>query len=246
MKRLLFMFTFILCAAGAFASQDSPLALFNQANGLYSKGQFNKAADIYESILAQSGVNAALYYNLGNSYYRTQRTGRAVLMYERAARLKPRDSDIRFNLNFMRTLVKEPGEPFPEIMFTALNNLISLNELTVLCSALFFLLIFGIIFYTILKQQGILILNIVLVSLVVVFAGWLVIKINQEVLNHEAIVIAGPADVRNGPGSENSVGFTLPEGRKLMILGAKDDWIAVGLKSEGLKGWIEKKYIEEI
>ena len=77
--------------------------------------------------------------------------------------------------------------------------------------------------------------NIIFAVLAVVLCGWLAIKIESEVLTRDAIVVSGPADVRNGPGMENSVGFSLPEGRKVVILGAKDDWSAIGLKSEGQK-----------
>jgi uncharacterized protein YraI len=80
----------------------------------------------------------------------------------------------------------------------------------------------------------------------IVFTGWFFLKLDKEALSREAIVVSGPADVRNGPGEENSVGFTLPEGRKVMVLGAKDSWTAIGLKTEGLRGWLENKYLEEI
>jgi len=245
MKKLILFTSVVLCSCGFVLAADNS-SDFNQANGLYSKGQYEKAASAYENILAGGNSNAALYYNLGNAYYKTQRLGKAVLNFERAARLKPRDNDIRFNLNFLRNIVKEPGEPFPEILLTYINNILSLNEMTVICSLFFFLLIAGVIYYVISKQQKILVFNTFLLTGVIIFSGWLPIKINKEVLSHEAIIVTGSADVRNGPGTENSVGFTLPEGRKVLVLGAKDDWAAIGLKAEGLKGWIEKKYLEEI
>ena len=245
MKKLILFASIVLCACGFVFAADN-FADFNQANDLYSKGQYEQAAAAYENIIAGKTANAALYYNLGNAYYKTQHFGRAVLNFERAMRLKPLDADIRFNLNFLRNMVKEPSEPFPEILLTYINNLLSLNELSVLCSLFYFLLIAGIIIYIVTKQQNALVFNATFLIGVIVFSGWLLIKINKEVLSHEAIIITGSADVRNGPGIENSVGFTLPEGRKVLVLGAKDDWAAIGLKSEGLKGWIEKKYLEEI
>ena len=227
-------------------SDSGAFPAFNQANELYSKGEYEKSAAAYENLASKNGAGTALYFNLGNAYYKTQRYGKSVLNYERAARLSPRDPDVRFNLNFLRNVVKEPPEPFPEIMVTWLNSLISLNELTILCSALFFALMFGLMAALALKRSGIIVFNAVCGLLLVVLSGWLLVKLNMEVFTREAIVVSGPADVRNGPGTENSVGFNLPEGRKVTVLGAKDDWAAIGLKSEGLKGWIEKKYLEEI
>jgi len=247
MKKIFVGLFLLLVSASVFAAaKGDSLLLLNQGNDLYARGQYDKAAGVYENLLAQKELNASLYYNLGDAYYKTQRYGRAVACFERAARLKPRDPDIRFNLNFLRTFVKEPVEPFPEILLTSLNNQLSLNELTALCSVFYFLLVLGIIFYTLSKQQGFLIFNLACLLAVLVLSGWLFVKYDREVSSREAIVILGPADVRNGPGFENSVGFTLPEGRKVAVLGGKDDWAAVGLKNEGLKGWLEKKYLEEI
>lgn len=246
MKNIFLLLAIMTWSACACAAADGYLPIFNQANDLYAKGHYEKAAGLYEDLVSKGQANAALYYNLGNAYFKTQKYGRAVLSFERAARLKPRDPDIRFNLAFLRAMVKEPGEPFPEIIVTSLDNLISLNELTVLSSVSFFLLISGLILYMALKQRGMIVFNAVCAAAVILCAGWLFVKIDLETLSREAIVTAGPADVRNGPGAENSVGFSLPEGRKVMVLGGKDDWAAIGLKSEGLKGWIEKKYLEEI
>lgn len=246
MKKIIFLITVIFCAPGAFAAQTAGLTLFEKANELYAQGQYDKAAGVYETVIQQNGPDAFLYYDLGNAYYKTQRYGKAVACFERAARLKPRDPDIRFNLNFLRTIVKEPGEPFPEIIISSLNGLLALNELTLICSVCYFMLFLGVILYIATKRQDVLILNIILAVLVVILFGWFLLKLDREVLTREAIVVAGPAEVRNGPGTENSIGFSLPEGRKVMMLGSKDGWSAIGLRIEGLKGWLETKYLEEI
>jgi tetratricopeptide (TPR) repeat protein len=245
MKRI-FLLAFFAAVAGAAYASEPPLGLFNEANTLYAKGQYAQAASAYEALASSGEANAELYYNLGNAYYKTQRYGRAVLSMERAARLDPRDPDIRFNLGFLKTFVKEPGEPFPEIILTSLNGLCTLNELAAACSALLFIFCGSVMLYTALKRQSFLMLTLASACLLVVFSGWFVLKVNAEVWTREAIVVSGPADVRNGPGAENSVGFSLPEGRKVEVLGGNDGWAAIGLRSEGLKGWIEKQYLEEI
>lgn len=245
MKKLIFALIIIGSALTVNAKENLP-ADFSRANDLYAKEQYGQAIALYDGLLEQSGPDAAVYFNLGNSYYKTQKYGKAMLSFERALRLKPRDSDIRFNADFVRTLVKEPPENFPESAVSALNGLVTLNELTLLCSGLFLLLIIAIAFYTLSRNQTALLLCVISSTALIVFSGWLLLKADKEALSREAIIVSGPADVRNGPGEENSVGFTLPEGRKVMILGAKDSWTAIGLKTEGLKGWLENKYLEEI
>jgi hypothetical protein len=51
---------------------------------------------------ADAAYSAASLYNLGNSYARAGKPGMAVLNYERAALLAPKDPDIEANLNYVR------------------------------------------------------------------------------------------------------------------------------------------------
>ena len=44
------------------------------------------------------------HYNLGNACFKAGRLGEAVLWYERALRLAPRDADIRANLHYVEQL----------------------------------------------------------------------------------------------------------------------------------------------
>ena len=70
---------------------------FKAANQLYDAGKFAEAAAAYEKIEPKT---AHVYYNLGNAWFRQGKLGLAVLNYERARRLAPRDPDILANLKF--------------------------------------------------------------------------------------------------------------------------------------------------
>jgi tetratricopeptide (TPR) repeat protein len=83
---------------------------FLNAIRLYREGQFKPAADEFLKI-AQTGVrNGKLFYNLGNTYLKIGKLGHSILWYERALKLIPNDPDLKFNLNFARTLVKDKRE----------------------------------------------------------------------------------------------------------------------------------------
>lgn len=73
-----------------------------------------------------------LYYNLGNSYYRTDNITRAVLNYERALLLAPGDADIRFNLQMARSKTIDKITPKSEMFFVtwykSLVNLASVDQ----------------------------------------------------------------------------------------------------------------------
>lgn len=234
------------CGATYCAPESNSLASFNKANDLYQKENYSQAIQQYESILNSGQSNPELYYNLGNSYFRMHQPGRALLNYERGLMLSPRDADIKINIAFVRTALNLQEEGLSEQFLEWLNNLMTLNELAAFCSSLWILLCAGVIVYLFLKLRRIYWLNLSLLAAVIVFGGLLALKIDRQVKTQWAVVIAGPVEARNGPGFDNTVGFTLPEGKKVSVLGLKDEWAAVGLRSEGLKGWVEKKYLEQI
>ena len=124
---LILLCTFITgCTSGKLHSEL--IQLYKQANQLYEKKEYPKAAEVYE-IIASKVRNGNVYYNLGNTYFKLGQRGKAILYYERARQLMPRDKDIRGNLRYAISLNKDKQfAPFNSI----LNNLITINELTVL------------------------------------------------------------------------------------------------------------------
>jgi hypothetical protein len=93
--------TATLCAAQHKARQ------FITALEAYKSGDYPAAVAGLEAI-AQSGVsNGALYYNLGNAHLKNGELGRAILWYERSAKLIPGDPDLMFNLEYARSLSQD-------------------------------------------------------------------------------------------------------------------------------------------
>jgi tetratricopeptide (TPR) repeat protein len=99
---------FVLGAWGR--AEESPLPLFEQGNVAYQKGDFVAARDLYEKTVAEGWGGAALFYNLGNTYFRLGQWGRARLWYERAWREDRRDEDIRYNRDLVRRQVGDMEE----------------------------------------------------------------------------------------------------------------------------------------
>lgn len=86
---------------------------FEEAGALYAAGDYAKAADACEQLIKSSGPTAARLFNLGNARYRLGQYGPAILAYERAALLAPRDNAIAANLKLAREAAKTP-EPVPQ------------------------------------------------------------------------------------------------------------------------------------
>jgi tetratricopeptide (TPR) repeat protein len=82
---------------------------FEAANAAFAEGRFADARAGFAEIAA-SAPSVAVLYNLGNAAFRDGRIGEAVLSYERALLLAPRDPDTRANLRQVR---KAAGLPEP-------------------------------------------------------------------------------------------------------------------------------------
>ncbi len=81
--------------------------VFAHGNALYEQGDYEGAIEQYSSLVDKGVTDTDLYYNLANSYYKTGDFGRAVLFYERARRLAPRDRDVRENLALVRAQLRD-------------------------------------------------------------------------------------------------------------------------------------------
>jgi tetratricopeptide (TPR) repeat protein len=101
---------------------------FEQANRQFNAGDFAAAAASYEQILAAAGARATVLYNLGNSYQRLEQYGHAILAYERARLLTPRDPDLLANLALARKAAAAFEENGDHPRLDAAVNYLSRNE----------------------------------------------------------------------------------------------------------------------
>ncbi len=113
---------YLLGAGVLFASE------FDDANRQFKTGDFAGAAAAYENILTQEGPRAAVYYNLGNTYQSLKRYGPAILAYERARLLIPRDPDLLANLALARKAAAAVEETGRNPRLEAVLGYLSRNE----------------------------------------------------------------------------------------------------------------------
>lgn len=86
----------LLLALPALAA--GPTVTLQTANRAFAEGRYQKAASDYETLIARRGDSAPLLFNLGNAYLRQRKLAPALLAYERARLLAPRDGAIAENL----------------------------------------------------------------------------------------------------------------------------------------------------
>lgn len=243
----------LLCATGsAFAAQRVPVTgpdaagdagALARAARAYEVGRLADALTEYETLVRSHPADPALSYNLGNTYWRLGQRGKAILWYERARRLAPRDGDTRFNLALARSSLtdEEPGwgEAFDRILTPRELAWVSVLLLWGLCltAGLALILEWPWAKWGSVVRWGL--------PLLIVLAGWAGIRAHD--LNRRWAVVAVPtAEVRSGPGDQFPVGYTAPEGQRALILNRRPGWIELGIPSKSLKGWVTESAVEAI
>lgn len=110
MKRYSVFFLLLACLTASMIG-SARASLFTQANNAYLKGRYRQAASLYQELVQKTGISAELLDSLADSYAASGQTGLAVLNYERALRLAPRNAIIQTDLQQLR---KEIGLLRPE------------------------------------------------------------------------------------------------------------------------------------
>lgn len=118
------LIAFVMMSTWSFCAESSS---FETGNQRFEQGKFSEAAKAYEESIINEGPRASTYYNLGNSHYRLGNHGRAILAYERARSLTPRDSNLLANLALARKAANIT-EPSSQPMLDAVVNALSRNE----------------------------------------------------------------------------------------------------------------------
>ena len=143
---LLFLLVLLVLPSRAGAEENpgrviNPQALFYQANSLYEEGRYEEAAAAYRQLLDHGDDSGSLSFILGNTYFRMGRTGWAVLYYEKAKRLIPRDADLRANLGYALEGVDEGTPSWQREFYQNLVNFFPQGHLVLMTSFFFALLI---------------------------------------------------------------------------------------------------------
>ena len=248
MKRKIGLFL-TFCAALGGSAAAAPSA--KDANQLYQQGQYAAAADAYRELLKASPDNPFLHYDLGNAVYKEAALGslgRAISEYWRAYRLLPRNSDIRYNLDFALRKTGETLVPagIPEALHYAFNFLSDdeISGLQWLGCWLTLLLAAAYLLSAPLRPR----LRPWLAGAAIFWAaggGWWMLRLSAGVSN-PGVILQANAEARSGPGTNFPVSFNAPEGRRVAVLSERGDWLEIGMLKEGVKGWVAAKAVERL
>jgi len=220
---------------------------FFEANQAYKNHQFQQAIDGYLHLIENGPENGQVYYNLGNAYFRLGDLGRAVLSYERARLLIPRDGDLAFNLSHARNQTQDASIDLQMSSFSDFIGLGGLNRYEtffgfVLLNVLFFVLL-CIRLYK--KTEWTYYLSIFLAIIISLGGCALALKWVAWASDNRAVVLSEEVLVQAGPDSRDTVLFKLHAGTLVRVERTENDWTLLQL-SEGKRGWAQSYQLERV
>lgn len=215
---------------------------FDAANKLYELGKYSEAVASYQELIQAGQISAAVYFNLGNAYFKSGHTGQAIVAYRIANQLDPRDPDIRANLRFARESVQ--GATPPLRPWERWIKLLTLNELTLAASALVSLwfLVLAVGEFRRERVRSLRPYKLVFGVGAGIALIWLGLAVKTRLTADSAVVITNEGTVRYGPFQEAQSFYTLRDGSEVTVLNRKDDWLHVADRSNRT-GWIEAKQV---
>lgn len=239
----------LLCSPIFSMTKDEGISFFVQANELYKKGDYKKAIEIYEKIINSGFHNGHIYYNLGNSYFRLGKIGKSILNYRRALILLPRDSDLKKNLDYARSEIKDKIElgSYTQIFQRFFFWYYSFNLIELIWIFLIFNLLFWIFLTIFIYKKNEAFkwsLGITFVISIILFFSC-IFKIMDQYYQYKGVIISQEVEVQSGNDKNSVVLFKLHEGSEVNISKIQNDWYQIELP-DGKRGWLQKMAIDII
>ena len=243
----------ILLVVSAEAQSPDMSRIFQAGNEYYGQNNYKAAIEQYQKVLESGVVSDVVFYNLANAHFKNNQLGSAILFYEKAQRLAPRDREINENLNFARTRiadkVEHPPEGFVFSLLRRITNWLPLDTETVLAIALFMgaNAAFALFWLDVIPPLSRLALysSIALLALFLLLGTSNLLRIYWQETVKESVVLVEKADVLSGPASDSPILFSVHEGLKVRIENDLPDWVQISLEN-GWNGWIKKDALGEI
>lgn len=250
MNRIISIITvlFIFCSAPSFAATDYN-QYWQKANNFYEQKQYDSALFYYEQIAAAKPVNATLYYNLGNAYYRANKVGPAILNFEKALRIDPSYKDAADNLRLTQNRITNRMQSGTDMFFVQWwsNTTGGHNANTwAVASLLLFLLLIAALLYRRFRNPSWLVPQLIgglgLIWLIVLILS--VQSANNATTHDKAVVMQNDTPLMTSS-QQTKTQSLMPEGTTLEIVSSKNGWLEVRLP-DGRTGWLRETSVERI
>ena len=249
MKYLITLICLAIATIGWGQDQDN----FDKATTLYQKGDYTQAAAVYSSILKSGKESSALYYNLGNTYYKLNNVPESIYYYEKALKLDPENADAKNNLIFANQMKVDAITPLPKTWVRQLSDgivgLFSAHTWAVLSIIGVFAFVLSFLLYYFVERTA---LKRTFFSLMLVFLFFAIGSYTLAHFCHKqvsqtqyAILFDKTVRVFSDANAYSSEVMQLHEGTKVEIIEDAKDWVKIRLVN-GKTGWTKVSSLRKL
>ena len=240
-----------LMLVGVCAGQS---VFFDEGNQRYQAGDFEGALQSYARIVDDGFESGQIYYNMGNTHFKLGNLGRAILYYERARRLLPRDDDVLANLALARSLTIDDIVPLPGFWLVRVARwwleLMPGTALAWLVGVTYVLTMTSVALAILRPSASVVVwcqrVAITGAAVTVIFGLNLTIRELGLDIADEAVVMANEAAVQSAPSDDSALTiFAVHEGTTVRIDRQSAEWVEIVL-ADGKIGWIRADQLERI
>jgi tetratricopeptide (TPR) repeat protein len=225
-----------------YAEEPGSLQLFAKGNELVLQGKYEEAVAPYQQLLAMGQESAALHYNLGIAYYRQNALGKAIFEFRHARKLRPRDPEVNFNLNYVRAKASDRIEASTQGLLVSFAERYPVSQRESLYMLLAALLWVTLTSSLLLFRHGEMLRWVQRASLLA-FLGLAAAALCQQLGSKEfGVVISEKADVYSGQGAGSVVLFSVHEGAEFVLKDRDRQWLRIAL-ADGKQGWVLAKQV---
>ncbi|MEM8507461.1 MAG: SH3 domain-containing protein [Bacteroidota bacterium] len=249
MKKYFAFILFFIAAASEMVAQET--SSFQQATESYNKGEYQSAIDRYTRILESGKHSAALYFNLGNCYYKLDEIGPSIYYYEKALLLQPQDEEILDNLRFAQNMRLDAIEEMPKTAMARLHDAVvlafSFDQWATIAVVMLSLFVTGYITYYVLYSatkkriafiSGTLALFLAFFAIAMAYLGYQDFKTKNP-----AIIFEREVGVTSEPNERSEKVFVLHEGTKVNVMDTLENWYKIKI-ADGQTGWIPSESLK--
>jgi len=243
MKRVLIFLILLLLPITALGSDLSKA--FYEGVSHYEAGRYDDALERFLSISDQGIENGKLAYNIGNTHMQKRDLGRAILWYERAARLMPKDPDLIFNRNVALAQVKDRQE---ETVNPVMSVLFFWKKGVPLKTLQWLAIGSGLLFWALLALQ-ILLRNTPLKTAAALWGAVFAILASTAIWDtameariQKGVVLPEAVSVRSGLSDTATELFTLHAGSRVVVEQQRGGWVRIAF-AEGKIGWVKQETV---
>ncbi len=234
----------------AFASHEE---IFQRGVNAYEERNYELALRSFLDLEEENIVDASLFYNIGNTYFRLNKTGYAILYFKKGLKIEPHNSLLQNNLNYLLSLttdrqITEETNPFIDL-FRKIVYSLPFNTLLILTLVCFALIVFiiniVIMFYN--RREKTIPLFVLTIMAILFVSAAAISYYRWQQLNDDsqAVLLTSSTSGYSGPAEDYTNLFHIHEGMVFTVNRTENEWSQITLPA-GITGWIRNDSFKRV